>query len=181
MMTKARKVLLSGIVSPDFNIDRFVHSSPDLMHYQLQGENSSAFEFIHEDDRERIMIIVERSVTRNQAETVTLRTKMLVNVFQLDITATFCPFFNGDGSLKHYGFVVTDMQPVSGEVDSSVQLKVLMARANKSAQQLASDTGISLQTISKLRNGKISKPQRLTAELIAAELGVSPQEIWPNS
>jgi lambda repressor-like predicted transcriptional regulator len=55
-----------------------------------------------------------------------------------------------------------------------------MAKRDLSASQLSLATGISLQTISKLRNGKISRPQRLTAELIASELRVDVQEIWPE-
>nr|WP_281378797.1 helix-turn-helix transcriptional regulator [Paenibacillus phyllosphaerae] len=54
----------------------------------------------------------------------------------------------------------------------------MMARRKISAQELSESTGISVQTISKLRNGKILKPQRLTAELLATVLGVKPQDIW---
>ena len=79
---------------------------------------------------------------------------------QLELQITYRPFFHGDGSLKNIAFIVTDIQSIaenrSTAVDPSVTLKVLMARKYMSAQELSSATGISLQTISKLRNGKIT-------------------------
>lgn|GEM_PF-4931340 len=64
--------------------------------------------------------------------------------------------------------------------DSAKRLKMWMAKRDISTNQLASITNISLQTISKLRNGHIKKPNRLTAELIAAELQVAVSDIWPE-
>lgn len=62
--------------------------------------------------------------------------------------------------------------------DSAKRLKMWMAKRDISANQMATATNISLQTISKLRNGHIKKPSRLTAELIAAELQVAVSDIW---
>ncbi|WP_165822557.1 helix-turn-helix domain-containing protein [Paenibacillus montanisoli] len=64
------------------------------------------------------------------------------------------------------------------EADPAYKLRLLMLENNVSVTQLAERTQISLTTISNIRNGKIRKPQRLTAHLIATELGVSPEEIW---
>lgn len=64
--------------------------------------------------------------------------------------------------------------------DSAKRLKMWMAKRDISANQMAAATNISLQTISKLRNGHIKKPSRLTAELIAAELQVAVSDIWPE-
>ncbi|MCK9857260.1 helix-turn-helix domain-containing protein [Paenibacillus sp. ATY16] len=64
--------------------------------------------------------------------------------------------------------------------DSSKRLKMWMAKRDISANQMAAATNISLQTISKLRNGHIQKPNRLTAELIAGELQVAVSDIWPE-
>ncbi|GLX69137.1 helix-turn-helix domain-containing protein [Paenibacillus glycanilyticus] len=60
------------------------------------------------------------------------------------------------------------------------RLKMWMAKRDLSANQLSAATHISLQTISKLRNGHIAKPNRLTAELIAGELQVAVSDIWPE-
>ncbi|MFC5651356.1 helix-turn-helix domain-containing protein [Paenibacillus solisilvae] len=182
MMGKSRKVLLSGIVNKDFIIERYIQNYPaPMFDYQLKVEDQSVFEFLSENDRERLTRIMEQAVIRKQTDSLVVCTKKLANMAQLEIDVTFCPFYCGNGSLKHYGFVVTDIKPVMEPIDSAVLLKILMARKHMSAQQLAEATGISLQTISKLRNGKIGKPQRLTAELIATELNVSPQDIWPQS
>jgi DNA-binding Xre family transcriptional regulator len=64
--------------------------------------------------------------------------------------------------------------------DSAKRLKMWMAKRDISTNQLAASTNISLQTISKLRNGHIQKPNRLTAELIASELQVAVRDIWPE-
>ncbi|WP_308638316.1 helix-turn-helix domain-containing protein [Paenibacillus silvisoli] len=66
----------------------------------------------------------------------------------------------------------------SQEADSAYKLRLLMLEKNVSVTQLAERTQISLTTISNIRNGKIKKPQRLTAHLIATELGVAPEDIW---
>ena len=182
MMGKSRKVLLSGMVSKDLVIERYIQNYPaPMFDYQVKVEDQSVFEFLNEEDRVRLVRIMEQAVIRKQTDSFVICTKKLANMAQLELHVTFCPFYCGDGTLKHYGFVVTDIQPVMEPIDPSVSLKILMARKHMSAQQLSEATGISLQTISKLRNGKIGKPQRLTAELIAAELNVSPQDIWPLS
>ncbi|BBH22773.1 hypothetical protein Back11_41180 [Paenibacillus baekrokdamisoli] len=180
MMGKSRKVLLSGLVSKDNIIERYLQNDfNSLIDDELQVEDQSFFDFLIEDDKDRLNRILEQAVLRKQADHFVVHTKKLANMTQLELHITFCPFYYADGSLKNYGFVVTDIQTVMERVDPSVSLKILMARNHMTAQQLAEATGISLQTISKLRNSKIIKPQRLTAELIASELNVSPKDIWP--
>ncbi|MFC4809949.1 helix-turn-helix domain-containing protein [Paenibacillus sp. GCM10023250] len=117
------------------------------------------------------------------------------------------PFFHGDGSFKCFAILVVDMQPVKGAfaqaaapaggtdaakagaadaakaesaepADSAYKLRLLMLEKRLTVTQLAENTNISLTTISNIRNGKISKPKRLTAELIARQLGVTPSDIW---
>lgn len=72
----------------------------------------------------------------------------------------------------------TDRKSPPLHSDASYKLRLLMLERSISVTRLAELTQISLTTISNIRNGKIKKPQRLTAQLIADELGVSPSDIW---
>ncbi|TYP79339.1 helix-turn-helix domain-containing protein [Paenibacillus methanolicus] len=131
---------------------------------------------IHEDDRRRVVEVIRRAVLGSRPENLNIRTKWLVNEESLEVTLTLAPFYHSDNTLNQYAFIVTDLRSSQG--DPAVKLKIMMARCNLSALDLSESTGISVQTISKLRNGRIQKPQRLTAELLATELGVKPQDIW---
>ncbi|CAH1217898.1 hypothetical protein PAECIP111893_04328 [Paenibacillus plantiphilus] len=180
-LSKSHKVLISGVTSPDFIIQQMNQNYPlPMISGDLPVERQSAFSFIEESETDHMMRVIEQAVNRKQAESLIVRTNIIANVCKLEVHVTFCPFFNGDGRLEQYAFVVTDLRPLTEKTSPSVTLKVLMARNNISTQQLSDMTGISQQTISKLRNGKIRKPQRLTAELIAAELLVAPRQIWPD-
>jgi DNA-binding Xre family transcriptional regulator len=175
-----REVLYSGIVNADFVIDRFERQIPIRL-VDIPIEHESAFAFFNENEVVLLRRMLKRIADRRHEETIVLQTKKLGDSVQFEAEMTICPFYDGDGSLKQYGFVITSLRPVEESADPSVTLKILMAKNGISAQQLSEATGISLQTISKLRNGKINKPQRLTAELIAAELNVVPTLIWPRS
>ncbi|MBB3112194.1 DNA-binding Xre family transcriptional regulator/PAS domain-containing protein [Paenibacillus phyllosphaerae] len=176
---RTQTVLISGIVDANFMIDRIDKKYPmSVFDPGIDSIDQSVMGIVHEDEQERAMEAVKRAVLGRKPESLTIRTKRLADTLDLEVNLIFAPFYHGDSSLKQYAFVVTDLRPSSEQADPSVKLKILMARCNIAAQDLSESTGISVQTISKLRNGKIRKPQRLTAELIANELGVKPNDIW---
>jgi DNA-binding Xre family transcriptional regulator len=92
--------------------------------------------------------------------------------------AVFMAFQHWNGSVRSHAVVMLQMEPLHTDVDSSAKLRLLMTVKNISVTELARSTHISLTTISKIRNGKIKKPKRMTAELIASQLGVVPEAIW---
>lgn len=92
--------------------------------------------------------------------------------------AVFMSFQRWNGSVRSHAVVMLQMEPLHTDVDSSAKLRLLMTAKNISVTELARTTHISLTTISKIRNGKIKKPKRMTAELIASQLGVVPEAIW---
>ncbi|PWV97288.1 PAS domain S-box-containing protein [Paenibacillus cellulosilyticus] len=92
--------------------------------------------------------------------------------------AIFMSFQRWNGSVRSHAVVMLQMEPLHTDVDSSAKLRLLMTAKNISVTELARSTHISLTTISKIRNGKIKKPKRMTAELIASQLGVVPEAIW---
>ncbi|MBB3111714.1 DNA-binding Xre family transcriptional regulator [Paenibacillus phyllosphaerae] len=170
-------ILISGIVDSNHVFERFDKKYPhSLFDDDTSLIASSIMSIIHEDEQARIREALRRAVLSRQAEKLNLRTKWIGNKLDLEVSLTFAPFYNFDNSLKQYAFIVTDLR--SKQDDPAVKLQIMMARRKISAQELSESTGISVQTISKLRNGKILKPQRLTAELLATVLGVKPQDIW---
>ncbi|UVI30835.1 helix-turn-helix domain-containing protein [Paenibacillus spongiae] len=172
-------VLLSGIVDNQFIIQHIEENYPmPLFDSDFTVQYQSIFKIVHEDDLTYIKEAIKQYLSLRQPQQFMFRTRKLADLVYLEVTLILSPFYNGDESLKNNGFVVTDLRTCSDPVDPSVKLKVLMARCSMSAQQLSQATGISVQTISKLRNGKIGKPHQLTADLIATELNVKGQDIW---
>lgn len=66
----------------------------------------------------------------------------------------------------------------SPQQDPGKKLQMVMVDRNMSTSELATQTGLSMATISNLRTGKIKKPQSLTAQLICETLQVDMYEIW---
>ncbi|MEK3881593.1 helix-turn-helix transcriptional regulator [Paenibacillus sp. PL2-23] len=176
------KVLMSGMIDKHLHI-RILRDSlaPLLLEPEQTMEDETLLQFIAENERERIVGLMEEACLRFEEKNITLHTSKLSGI-ELELNLTFSPIRNGSGKCNIMAFVIWDFRPVSEEsIDPSMKLKIWMAKRDISAGQLSQATGISLQTISKLRNGKINKPQRLTAELIASELDIDMNEIWPET
>ncbi|WP_225446533.1 helix-turn-helix domain-containing protein [Paenibacillus rhizovicinus] len=183
-MRESQKVLLGGILNDKFIVERFFKYYPTPVFDNHRFPESELLnEYLDDDERERLLTVLKQTAQQRQKHHIVVRTKEFTDSAQLDLHIAYHPFYHMDGGLKNIAFIVSDIRSIapdaSDTVDSSVTLKVLMARNYMSAQQLSAVTGISMQTISKLRNGKINKPQRQTALLIAQALKVSPQVIWP--
>ncbi|WP_341278381.1 PAS domain-containing protein [Paenibacillus sp. FSL H8-0537] len=172
-------VLFSGILDANYQVQLLKDPFPAylLVDGHLNGE--SFLEIVAESEHLRLLHILEETRKFKKTNHITVKTTK-VNGVELEVKITFTPIFDGFGRIKEYAFIVLDLQPINTHeyIDSSMRLKIWMAKRDISAGQLAAATGISIQTISKLRNGKIKMPQRLTAELIASELKVDCLEIW---
>ncbi|MDQ6421092.1 helix-turn-helix transcriptional regulator [Paenibacillus sp. LHD-117] len=171
-------VLLSGIVDEHMHI-RFLRDNLATLMFEPDRalEDESLLSFVEDADHELIRTILEGASGNTNEQSIKLHTSKLSGL-ELELEITYMPIMDGFGKLKEFAFVIWDLRPSYDTADASVKLKIWMAKRDMSAGQLSAATGISLQTISKLRNGKIQKPQRLTAELIAAELRVDVNEIW---
>ncbi|NIK70913.1 MULTISPECIES: helix-turn-helix domain-containing protein [unclassified Paenibacillus] len=138
--------------------------------------NHSIFDHVAEESRKPLRRILEYARTHGTTEQTDVR---LYFGDQLRMTTVVVkPFFHGNKEFKGYVVLLTGMLQPAREEDAAYKLRMLMLSKNITATSLAQSTLISLTTISKIRNGKIKKPQRLTAELIAGELGVKPESIW---
>lgn len=175
----SRNILVSGIVDEHMHI-RFLRDrlAPLMFEPDRMLEDESLLAFVADADHELIRSVLEQAPSMSGEQSMTLRTSKQSGV-ELELELIYVPIMDGCGKLKEFAFVIWDLRPADNAADPSVKLKIWMAKRDISAGALSAATGISLQTISKLRNGKISKPQRLTAELIAAELGIEVNEIWP--
>ncbi|MHA6483755.1 PAS domain-containing protein [Paenibacillus sp. strain BS8-2] len=175
-----RNILISGIVDEHMHI-RFLRDklAPLMFEPNQTLEDESLLAFIADVDHEQIRTILEQSASKPGEHSITLHTSKHSGI-EVELELTYIPIMDGWGNLKEFAFVIWDLRPSNDRAEPSLKLRIWMAKRDMSAGALSASTGISLQTISKLRNGKISKPQRLTAELIAAELGVEVKEIWPH-
>ncbi|MFF2483402.1 helix-turn-helix domain-containing protein [Paenibacillus sp. NPDC058071] len=136
------------------------------------------FDYVGEDSSKplrRLMENVRKTGTTEQTEL-----RMTIGDKTYLASAVIKPFYWGNRSFKGFSIILTQLNLNLEDEDSSYKLRMLMLNKNMSATSLAQSTLISLTTISKIRNGKIKKPQRLTAELIAGELGVKPETIWSS-
>ncbi|MDQ0058338.1 helix-turn-helix domain-containing protein [Paenibacillus harenae] len=172
------KVIISGIVDAHAHI-RFLRDSvaPLLFEPDKKMEDETILSFIADSEHVRLMDALSEAGTMKKEKSLTLQTSRLSGI-ELELSITFTPIFDGFGETKEYAFVIWDLKPIDDSIDSSMKLKIWMAKRDMTAGMLSEATGISMQTISKLRNGKILRPQRLTAELIASELRVDVHDIW---
>ncbi len=175
------KVLISGIVNKHLHIQFLRDSlSPLLFEPDRSLDDENLLQFIAEHEREKIISILEQGSAVSKEQRINVQTSKQSGV-EAELELTYIPILDGFGQCSQYAFVIWDLRPSEDRTDASMKLRIWMAKRDISAAQLSSATGISIQTISKLRNGKIEKPQRLTAELIASELGVKVQDIWPRT
>ncbi|MBD2869511.1 helix-turn-helix domain-containing protein [Paenibacillus arenilitoris] len=172
------KVLISGTLDCNQHI-RFLRDSlaPLLFEPDNRLEDETLMAFIADADHERLKKALHSASRTKKEGSLKLQTSKLSGI-ELELSITFAPILDGFDEVKEFAFVILDLKPVDDKISASMKLKIWMAKRDMSAAQLSIATGISIQTISKLRNGKIKKPQRLTAELIASELQVEIGEIW---
>lgn len=140
--------------------------------------NASVFDFIAESSCKMVRRIMDYARNNGTTERADLKLEIGDSVYHASILIK--PLFNGCRSFRGYAVIINSLQLHEEDEDPSFKLRMLMLNKNISATSLAQSTLISLTTISKIRNGKIKKPQRLTAELIAGELGVKPEMIWSS-
>lgn len=155
--------------------------------------------FVADSDRERVRQFLNTLRNQHDATPRPLTFKLQLFDDQYDAQALIKPFFFADGTFRCFAILILTVETVDqadankpsknmaiameeyGQdepSDPSFKLRLLMLKRNMTVTKLAENTQISLTTISNIRNGKIKKPQRLTAHLIAEQLGVSPDDIW---
>ena len=172
------KIMVSLIVDDRYTIMSFKHYYSPVQQPSSTYLNKSIFELISEHERSKLKQVFEYAKNNRTAESVDFLLKFGDRCYSAD--AVIQPFFNGNRSFKSFAVLLTSLHINNHEEDPSYKLRMLMLSKNISVTSLAQSTLISLTTISKIRNGKIKKPQRLTAELIAGKLGVRPEMIWSS-
>ncbi|WP_171056233.1 helix-turn-helix domain-containing protein [Paenibacillus sinopodophylli] len=172
------KFLISGIVDRHQHI-RFLRDrlAPLLFQADSTMQDETVMQFLADSEHVKITNSIQEAYQSKEERSLTLRTSKHSGI-ELELSVTFAPIIDGFGDAQEYAFVIWDMKPIDDQIDASLKLRIWMAKRDVTVGHLSSVTGISIQTISKLRNGKIMKPQRLTAELIASELEVEVHEIW---
>lgn len=179
--SKSGKAFYVGIMDKHYIVRKFhVNFVPAVEPADVTVLNHSMFDFISPAEHEHIRAQLNQCAIDKIQQDLFMHTLRFDELSELAMRTTIYPIYNGFGEFEQFAFSIWEMQESSDSEQSGTKLKIWMAKRDLSASQLSLSTGISLQTISKLRNGKISKPQRLTAELIASELRVDVQEIWPE-
>ncbi|GMK38013.1 hypothetical protein PCCS19_10670 [Paenibacillus sp. CCS19] len=179
--SKSGKSFYVGILDTYYIVRKFhVNFIPAVEPSDVTLLNHSIFDFLNAAEHEQIRAQLKKIEFDKVQRDVLMHTLRFDDTSELALRVTIYPIYNGFGEIEQFAFSIWEMQESSSSEQSGTKLKIWMAKRDLSASQLSLSTGISLQTISKLRNGKISKPQRLTAELIASELRVDVQEIWPE-
>jgi DNA-binding Xre family transcriptional regulator len=172
------KIMISTIVDDKYNIKTLKHYYAPVQEPSSSYIGTSIYDMVLEHDRSKAKRVFEYAKNNRTAEKIDFQLKLGDRSYST--SALIQPFYNGNRSFKNFVVILMNMQLSSQEEDPSYKLRMLMLSKNVSVTSLAQSTLISLTTISKIRNGKIKKPQRLTAELIAGELGVRPEMIWSN-
>lgn len=172
------KIVMTISVTEKFKItDTRRYNSP-VKYQSSKLVNQNIFDYVIEDHRKSLRRVMDYARNNGTSEQTQIRMQLGDHIYLTSVVIK--PFYWGNKSFKDYLIVLTDLNQPTHDEDSSYKLRLLMLGKNISATSLSQSTLISLTTISKIRNGKIKKPQRLTAELIAGELGVKPEMIWSS-
>lgn len=172
------KIMIACTINERFGIQSFKHYYAPVGQPASAYTNKPIFELVPEQERNKLKRALEHARSNLTTESLSFQLKLGDRFYNAD--AVIQPFYNGNRSFKSFALILQNMQINAQEDDPSYKLRMLMLSKNISVTSLAQSTLISLTTISKIRNGKIKKPQRLTAELIAGELGVRPEAIWSS-
>lgn len=172
------KVLICGIVDRHQHV-RLMRDSlaPLLFEADRNMKNETLQQFIADTEHGSMRKVLQEASLSKKERSLKIKTTKLCGI-ELELSVTFAPIIDGFGEVLEFAFVIWDLRPLDDKIASSMKLRIWMAKRDITAGHLSDLTGISIQTVSKLRNGKILKPQRLTAELIASELQVDVDEIW---
>lgn len=175
------KVMISGIVDSHQHV-RFLRDglAPLLFEPDRKLKDETLMQFIADTDHGLMRDVIQETYLHKKEKSIKLKTSKQSGI-ELEMSVTFAPILDGYGEVSEFAFVIWDLRPVDEKIEASVKLRIWMAKRDVTAGHLSASTGISIQTISKLRNGKILKPQRLTAELIASELQIEVHEIWSET
>lgn len=65
--------------------------------------------------------------------------------------------------------------------DPATTIRILMDDRGMNVHELAWESGVSVGTISRLRNGRIERPHTDTMYAIASALKVKPNDIWRDA
>lgn len=172
------KIMASSILNERFNIMALKHYYAPIQQPASSYINHSILDLVAEQDQSKLKRVLDFAKNNRTAECVDFHLSFGDRYYNTE--ALIQPFYNGNRSFKAFVLILTNLHLNTQEEDPSYKLRMLMLSKNISVTSLAQSTLISLTTISKIRNGKIKKPQRLTAELIAGELGVRPESIWSS-
>lgn len=170
------KIMMSLILNESYSIINLKHYYAPVQQPPSSYMNKSILDLIADHERSKLKRSFEYAKNNRTTESIDFQLKLGDRYYSTD--AVIQPFYNGNRSFKNFVVILTSLNINNQEEDPSYKLRMLMLSKNISVTSLAQSTLISLTTISKIRNGKIKKPQRLTAELIAEELGVRPETIW---
>jgi DNA-binding Xre family transcriptional regulator len=172
------KIMISCVLNEQYSILSLEHYDAPVAHPAFSYVNKPFMNLVADHERSQLKLALDRIRSARKPENLTLQIRLGERSYRTE--AVIQPFYNGNRSFKSHVVAFQHMHMNQPEEDSSYKLRMLMLSKNMSVTSLAQSTLISLTTISKIRNGKIKKPQRLTAELIAGELGVLPETIWSS-
>jgi len=172
------KVMISATVDERFIVSSFKHYYAPVQQSASAYAHKSFFDLVSEQEHSKLKQLLDGVKNNRNEAKASFQLKLGDEIYYAD--AIIKPFYYGNRSFKNFLIAITNLQLNAQEDDPSFKLRMLMLSKNISATSLAQSTLISLTTISKIRTGKIKKPQRLTAELIAGELGVRPETIWSS-
>ncbi|NBD23774.1 helix-turn-helix domain-containing protein [Paenibacillus glycinis] len=199
-MTYERDPIVSMLLTTAGTVTSMRSYRGPLSYDVLELSRMDSDQFVALPDRARVRNGLRRLLFSKESGEFKFTLQLFQDQFH--VHSIVKPFYSGDGSFRCFAILVLSMEAVPGTetaeasappalpedsgkaadvvADSSYKLRLLMLEKRVSVTQLAENTQISLTTISNIRNGKIKKPQRLTAQLIADELGVAPSDIWSS-
>jgi PAS domain S-box-containing protein len=156
-------------------ITRLTNKTDQSFLAQGQWESQPFLRFVSPGTLEQTRSLLYKAIRSGSAQNS--RTVLLHNNKELAVKLFVQPLWNGSGDLTRLALLAADKPAVEAS-DPGATLRMLMAEQQITATRLAQLTGLSIGTISKIRNGKIPNPHRFSIQCIADVLNVKAVDIW---
>jgi len=169
---------IAGGLTRSFLLTRITVKPPsDKTFLKSEWESRSILSIVGTPYVEQAQQTLNKALRTGKEQQLTV----IMNIGKRNTTANLSihPVINGSGEVTRFAFGARFSTERNKNQDPGAALRILMAEKQMTATRLAELTGLSIGTISKIRNSKTPVPHKFSALCIADALGVKVSDIWP--
>lgn len=167
-----------GTLSPKFRIVDCMFHSPELEMKRGDLVAQSFLSFVGSRSLLQVRHMLRQAGVTGSGFSMSM--EWVNNNKKAEVEFRFQPLLNGRQEVTRIAFVGRRLSENHSQERPKIahSLRMLMAERQMTVTKLSELTGLSIGTISKMRNGKITHPHKYSIQCIADALGVHLNELW---